>query len=58
MIKKLTFKDHINSVIEKAVRCGKSLFPLLNKKSVLNVKNKIMLYRMCIRPIMTYGCQA
>ena len=28
-----------------------------NSKSSLNVKNKILLYRICIRPIMTYGCQ-
>ena len=31
-------------------------FNLLNWKPSLNVKNKILLYRMCIRPIMTYGC--
>lgn len=55
--KKLTFKHHILQTCEKAVRCGRALFPLLNRRSTLNRKNKILLYRMCIRPIMTYGCQ-
>lgn len=55
--KKLTFKHHIQQTCIKAIRCGRALFPLLNRKSSLNVKNKILLYRMCIRPIMTYGCQ-
>lgn len=55
---KLTFKEHVLNACEKATRCGRALFPLLNRKSKLNLKNKLMLYRMCIRPIMTYACQA
>lgn len=55
---KLTFKEHVHQVCEKAIRCGRALFPLLNRKSKLNLKNKLLLYNMCIRPIMTYGCQA
>lgn len=55
--KKLTFKEHISYISRKALRCGRALFPLLNRKSSLNVQNKILLYKMCIRPIMTYGCQ-
>lgn len=55
--KKLTFKQHVFQAGDKALKCGRALFPLLNRKSKLNRKNKILLYRMCIRPIMTYGCQ-
>lgn len=56
--KKLTWEKHIRYITQKATNCSRALFPLLNRKSVLNIKNKIMLYRMCIRPILTYGCQA
>ena len=36
----------------------KILFPLLNRKSNLNVKNKLLLYKVVIRPIFMYGCPA
>lgn len=55
--KKLTFKQQVLQSCEKAVKCGRALFPLLNRRSFLNSKNKLLLYKMCIRPIMTYGCQ-
>lgn len=55
--KKLSFKQHLEYICEKAVRCGKALYSLLNRRSKLNFKNKILLYKMCIRPIMTYACQ-
>ena len=55
--KKLTFKKHVIQAGDKALKCGRALFPLLNRKSKLNWKNKLLLYNMCIRPIMTYGCQ-
>lgn len=54
---KLTFKPHLEEASNKAIRCGRALFPLLNRKSKLNSKNKLLLYKMCIRPILTYGCQ-
>lgn len=55
--KNLTYKDHILNTCEKATRCGRALFPLLNRKSKLNGKNKLLIYKSCIRPILTYGCQ-
>ena len=54
---KLNFKEHIASACLKANRCGRSLYPILNRKSKLNFKNKLLLFKMCIRPILTYGCQ-
>ena len=53
---KLLFKQHIAMICDKAVKCGRALFPLLNRKSVLNYKNKMLLYKACIRSILTYGC--
>jgi hypothetical protein len=31
------------------------MYPLINRKSSLNTKNKILLYKVGIRPILTYG---
>lgn len=55
--KKLNFKHHIIDIADKAIKCGRALYPLINKRSLLTPKNKILLYKMCIRPIMAYGCQ-
>lgn len=55
--KKLNFKKHIDYTCEKAIKCGRALYSLLNRKSSLNFQNKMLLYNMCIRPIMSYGCQ-
>ena len=55
--KKLTFRHNILKTCEKAIKCGRAPFPLLNRKSTLNSKNKILLYKMYIRPITTYVCQ-
>lgn len=55
--KKLTFRQHVQYACEKAIKCGRALYPLLNRRSALNLKNKILLYKMCIRPIMSYSCQ-
>lgn len=54
--KKLIFKDHIQSTSNKAVVSSRALYCLLNKKSKLNIKNKLILYSSCIRPIMLYAC--
>ena len=54
---KLSFRENIERLREKASRCGKALYPLLNRRSKLNIKNKKLLYKSCIRPIMTYACQ-
>lgn len=54
--RKLLFKKHLENTCLKAIKCGRSLYPLLNRKSKLNIKNKLLLYKMCIRPILTYAC--
>lgn len=54
--KKLNFRQHVNYICDKAINCGRALYPILNRRSKLNLKNKLLLYNMCIRPILTYGC--
>lgn len=53
---KLTFKEHLTNVCVKATRCSKALYPLLNRRSKLDTRNKLLLYKLCISPILTYGC--
>jgi Reverse transcriptase (RNA-dependent DNA polymerase) len=52
---KLTFASHIKTTCVKASNCLKSLFPLLNRKSRLSLKNKNLLFKSIIRPILSYG---
>lgn len=52
---KLTFASHINKTCIKASNCLKSLYPVLNRKSRLSLKNKNLLFKSIIRPILTYG---
>lgn len=53
---KLKFKKHIDEKCQKALKCFRSLWPLINKNSHLNIKNKNLIYKTVIRPILTYGC--
>ncbi len=52
----LTFKPQIEKAAEKGTKCIRSLYPLLSKKSKLSLKNKNIIYKSVIRPVMTYGC--
>lgn len=53
--KKLTYKKHIDHAVDKAMKCFRALYPILNKKSKLNANNKIIIYKTVIRPILLYG---
>lgn len=53
---KRTFAPQAKKAAEKATKCIKSLYPLLSKKSKLSSKNKNIIFKSVIRPIMTYGC--
>lgn len=52
---KLTWSGHANQTIDKVENRFMQLYPYLNRKSKLNLKNKKILYNQCIRPIITYG---
>lgn len=56
--KKLTFKKHFDYVIHRANVAIRTLYPMISRKSQLNVKNKLMIYKLAIRPIVTYACPA
>lgn len=56
--KKMTFMKHINYVVERANVAVKTLYPLINRKSKLHLKNKLLIYKLAIRPIFTYACPA
>ena len=54
--KTLTYRNHIEYIIEKVHKVTKILYPMLNRKSSLDIKNKLLLYKVVLRPIATYAC--
>ncbi|KFM67824.1 putative RNA-directed DNA polymerase from transposon BS, partial [Stegodyphus mimosarum] len=56
--KNLNFKEHISYILNKANAAFYSIYPIIGKKSKLNIKIKKMLYISLIRPIMFYACPA
>lgn len=53
--KKLTFRQHIEKSCEKAVKAFRALWPLLNRRSLLSHKNKNLIYKCVIRPIISFA---
>jgi hypothetical protein len=56
--KRLTWSPHIDQVRKKTAQRMGMLGPLLNRKSVLSVRNGVLLYKQLIRPMMDYACPA
>lgn len=56
--KTLTYKDHIQHVLKRTHTATKILYSLFNRKSRLNINNKILLYKAALRPIFTYALPA
>ena len=54
----MTFKKHIEYVRERANVAMKILYPLISRKSKLHLTNKLLIYKLAIRPIFTYACPA
>ena len=52
---KLNFTEHIGNIIKKANATKALLYNLLNRKSKLNINNKITLYKAIIRPMIMYA---
>ena len=52
---KLLFTKHLHSVIHKATGTFLKLFPLLACDSTLSLPNKLTLYKLLIRPVLTYA---
>lgn len=53
--KRLRFGEHIGEVLRKANAALLSLRPMLKPRSGLSVQNKVALYRIFVRSVMTYG---
>lgn len=54
--KTMTLNKHVNYAIDKSNKIKHILFPLINRSSVLDQWNKLMVYKQIIRPALTYGC--
>ena len=53
---KLTFTKHISYVSDKALNSLIKFYPLLNKNSKLSCNNKLIIYKVIVRPAMLYAC--
>lgn len=53
--KKLTFKYHVQSSCQKALKASRALWPFLNRRSKLCLENKNLLYKGVIRPLLSYA---
>jgi len=52
---KLTFKQQINNTIQKSGKVVHALYSILGRSSKLHEKNKLLLYKVVLRPIFLYG---
>lgn len=57
MDQKLIYQHHINSICIKVNNCFKALYSCLARKSFLSTKNKMIIFKTILRPIMQYGCE-
>ena len=54
---KLTWRQHISSVVGKTSGAITALYPMLCRNSKLSLDNKLLLYKTVIRPVFTYASQ-
>lgn len=52
---KLTFEAHVKTVAQKAVSKLITLYPLLNRRSKISVSNKLLIYKVLVRPALLYA---
>jgi len=52
----LKFTKHIENTIKKSIKALIILYPFIKYKSGLCQSNKLLIYKLYIRPILTYGC--
>ena len=55
---KLNFTNHVNNVIDKSTGILVNLYPLISKKSKVNSKNKVLIYKTMVRPVLAYACSS
>ncbi|GBO28350.1 hypothetical protein AVEN_220576-1 [Araneus ventricosus] len=54
---KLTFRNHIKYNTDKFLRKVREIIPLIGRKSPLFLKNKVLLFKQILRPILTYASE-
>lgn len=54
--KKLLFQTHIDYTKERAQKLIRILYSLINRKSKLNLKNKMLIYKSIFKPMLLYAC--
>ncbi|GFV17592.1 RNA-directed DNA polymerase from mobile element jockey [Trichonephila clavipes] len=52
---KLTFRQHITRISENFIKKAHTLSHLINKRSKLSRSNKLLIYSLLLRPILTYA---
>ncbi|CAH1383784.1 unnamed protein product, partial [Tenebrio molitor] len=52
---RLNFKENLKNKLTKANNAIRKIYPLIKRNSKLSVKNKIIIYKALIRPIITYA---
>lgn len=53
----LKFSLHVNNTILKAKKAMSILFPFIRYENEFNTENKLLMYKLFIRPILTYSIQ-
>lgn len=53
--KTLTFKQNTDYLLNKTQTAIRTLYPLIARRSKLNIENKLLIYKTAIRPIFTYA---
>jgi hypothetical protein len=56
--KKLLFANHIEYVLLKTEKMFRIFYSILNRRSRMNTKNKLVLYKVALRSILIYCCPA
>lgn len=52
--RRLNFKDHIPYVVDKLNKATRIMYPLINRKSDLNINNKKLIFKAIFQPIIYY----
>lgn len=53
--RRLSFIKQVNKILQKVYTATSKLYPLINRRSRLSTKNKLLIYKTIIRPTITYG---
>ena len=52
---KLLFRQHVDKTVSKCSTIIKCLYPLINRRSTLSLKNKLAVYKQIIYPVIEYA---